>query len=147
MAQVEWEYNLIIFIFMLTSEVTNIELARENFKIWNESLLSKDAQKVAELYTVDNTFLPTMSPEFKRGQASAEGYFVHFLEKNPVGEIVEDECQVLAPDCYLHSGLYNFTVGPEDKREVVEARFSYVWKKNEAGNWKILHHHSSVKPR
>jgi len=30
-------------------------------------------------------------------------------------------------------------------RSPVEARFSYVWKK-EGGSWKISHHHSSVRP-
>jgi len=132
---------------MSTNETPNIDLARANFKVWNDALLSKEASKVAELYSADNTFLPTMSPDFKKGQSAAEGYFVHFLEKNPAGEIVKDECQSLSPDCYLHSGLYNFTVGPDDKREVVEARFSYVWKKDEVGNWKIIHHHSSVLPK
>jgi hypothetical protein len=55
--------------------------------------------------------------------------------------------QQLAPDALLHSGMYNFTVGPADARQVVEARFTFVYVKNENGEWKIAHHHSSLKPQ
>jgi uncharacterized protein (TIGR02246 family) len=122
------------------------ETARQNFSVWNEALLSKDAEEVAELYSEKATFLPTMSKEFKKGPDEAQRYFEHFLEKNPAGEIVEDEVQVIDQNHYLHSGMYNFTVGPEDKREIVEARFTFMWEKDEAGDWKVAHHHSSIKP-
>merc|ERR1712216_48380 len=48
-------------------------------------------------------------------------------------------------NAYLHSGMYTFELGDADARTPVEARFSYVWRKV-AGNWKISHHHSSVRP-
>ena len=122
-------------------------IAKENFKIWNQALLTKDPAKVAALYTADNTFLPTMSGEFKKGQAGAKEYFHHFLEKDPQGEVKDEAVQVISPNAYLHSGLYNFEVGPKDKRETVEARFTFLWQKNDKGEWKIAHHHSSVKPK
>jgi len=122
------------------------ETAKQNFSVWNEALLSKQPEKVAELYSETATFLPTMSKEFKKGQAEAEGYFEHFLEKNPSGEIIEDEVQMIDQNHYLHSGMYNFEVGSEDKRETVEARFTFLWEKDENNDWKIAHHHSSVKP-
>lgn len=133
--------------FETTKEIPNLKLARKNFANWNKALLSKDALSVAEFYSDSATFLPTMSPDFKQGSKKAGDYFEHFLEKDPTGEIVEDEIQVLTPDCYLHSGLYNFIVGPDSKREIVEARFSFVWKIDKDGDWKIIHHHSSVKPK
>ena len=61
-------------------------------------------------------------------------------------EIIQEEVQTLGTDCYLHSGMYNFEVGLGDDRQVVEARFSFVWKKDDQGEWKIVHHHSSAKP-
>lgn len=122
------------------------QIARENFETWNKALLSKDPEMVASLYSDDNTFLPTLSPDFKSGKEGAKEYFEHFLEKNPEGEIVQDKVQVLSDNTYLHSGMYNFTVG-KDQREVVEARFSYVWRKNDDGQWQIIHHHSSVRPK
>jgi len=133
--------------FETGKDMPNLELARANFSAWNEALLSKDPKKVAGFYSDDCTFLPTVNGEFKKGTEQAEGYFEHFLEKDPEGVIVEDACQALGPDTYLHSGLYNFTLGPADNRQIVEARFSYVWKKDATGAWKVIHHHSSVRPK
>lgn len=122
-------------------------IADENFKKWNDALQTKDPKKAVELYAENATFLPTVSEEFKKGQSGVEEYFKHFLEKNPAGEIIQEEAQILGDDCYLHSGMYNFEIGPDDNRQVIEARFSFVWKRDDQGEWKIVHHHSSVKPK
>jgi uncharacterized protein (TIGR02246 family) len=132
---------------MSLEEKNKEQIARENFAFWNNALLSGNPKKVAELYAEDATFLPTMSGEFKKGQNGAEEYFKHFLEKHPTGEVVLDEVQILGQKSYLHSGLYNFEVdNGKGGREIAKARFSFVWVQNEKGEWKILHHHSSVKP-
>ena len=123
-----------------------LEIAHENFKRWNEALHTLDPKAVAELYSKDATFLPTLNPEFKKGQEGAEAYFHHFLEKSPDGKIAEEAVQALGPDSYIHSGMYNFEVGPEDNRQIVEARFTFVWQRDEKGDWKAVHHHSSLKP-
>lgn len=122
------------------------EIARECFKKWNEALLSKDPKQVADLYSDSATFLPTLNGTFKHGGNEAKEYFEHFLQKNPTGEIVEDSVQKLSDDSFLHSGHYNFELGPETDRKVAQARFSFAWQKNNNGDWKIIHHHSSVKP-
>jgi uncharacterized protein (TIGR02246 family) len=124
-----------------------LEIAHENFKKWNEALQTKEPEKVAELYTEDCTFLPTMSGDFKFGQEGAESYFEHFLQKDPIGLVKEEKIQETGPDTYIHSGMYDFEVGPADKREIAEARFTYVWQRNESGHWEIIHHHSSIKPK
>lgn len=121
-------------------------IAKKNFAKWNAALLTKDARQVADLYTGDATFLPTVSPEFKKGQSGAEAYFHHFLEKDPNGKVVEEAVQPLSPDCYLHSGMYDFEVGPQNQREIVHARFTFLWKKGKDGQWRIAHHHSSKVP-
>lgn len=132
---------------MNTIEKKIEEVARKNFSMWAEALLTKDPKKVAELYSKDNTFLPTVSGEFKHGAGEAEGYFVHFLEKNPKGKIMEESVQPLGENYYLHSGLYNFELdNGEGGKKTVEARFTFVWRKEPDGSWKIIHHHSSVKP-
>jgi len=120
--------------------------AEENFAQWNTALQTGNPDKVAALYAADATFLPTVSGEFKKGPEQAKEYFVHFLEKNPIGEIIEAEVQELSADCYLHSGMYNFEVDAEGARKTIRARFSYVWQLDDQGSWKIIHHHSSVVP-
>jgi len=122
------------------------EIAETNFNHWNEMLQTKDPKKVAGLYSENCTFLPTLSPEFKQGEKGAEEYFHHFLEKNPFGEIVTDEVQSIDQKSYVHSGMYNFIVCPDNNRQTVEARFTYVWQLND-NKWEIIHHHSSVKPK
>jgi uncharacterized protein (TIGR02246 family) len=127
-------------------------LARENFAVWNQALLSLDSRKVAELYADDASFLPTLNPELKKGEEGVEQYFKHFLEKHPEGKIVEGVVQEISADengdvsAFLHSGLYNFAVGEPNNRQIVEARFTFLWQKDKNGAWKIKHHHSSLKP-
>ncbi|OQX00467.1 hypothetical protein BWK69_01335 [Candidatus Parcubacteria bacterium A4] len=131
-----------------SQEIEKIEkIAQENFSRWNKSLLTKDPAKVAELYAKGATFLPTVSGEFKNGPSGAKTYFSHFLEKNPSGKIIQEKIQNLGSGCYLHCGMYNFEIGPDDQRQIVEARFTFLWQQDEKGEWKIAHHHSSIKPK
>ena len=123
------------------------KIVSENFARWNEALLSKDPKRVADLYTKDATFLPTLSPDFKFGQEETEGYFEHFLKKSPAGKVIEEKVQTLSTESYLHSGMYNFELGPKDARHAVEARFTFLWVQDDNGQWKIAHHHSSLKPQ
>jgi uncharacterized protein (TIGR02246 family) len=122
------------------------KIARKNFINWNKALKTKDPKKVAVLYSKDAALLPTLSPEFKTKPCGIKEYFEHFLKKNPVGKIVVSKVQVLGSKSYLHSGLYNFEVGSKGAREIIKARFSFIWKQNRKGEWKIVHHHSSLKP-
>jgi uncharacterized protein (TIGR02246 family) len=124
-----------------------LETAKKNSAFWLNTLLSKNEKEMASLYADDNTFLPTISPDFKKGALGAEEYFKHFLEKNPKGMIVEDAVQPLDEKKYLHSGMYDFEVDSNGKREIVHARFSFVWRKESNGDWKIIHHHSSIRPQ
>lgn len=135
----------------MEGRMTNLQekvekIAEQNFLNWAKLLKTKDPRQVAELYSEDVTFLPTLSSEFKKGQAGAEEYFEHFLKKDPTGEIIDKAVQPLGKDTYLHSGMYNFEVGSSKERSTVEARFTYVWKRNEDDKWEIIHHHSSLKP-
>jgi uncharacterized protein (TIGR02246 family) len=123
------------------------QIAIENFVRWNEALQSHDAKKVAELYSSEATFLPTLSPKFMNGNEEAEEYFKRFLKKNPMGKVVKEKVQVLSSTSYLHSGLYNFQIDEAEGKHIIEARFTFLWTLDEQGIWKIAHHHSSIKPK
>ncbi len=71
---------------------------------------------------------------------------MEFLKKLPDGTITADDVQRYGPNAYLHTGLYTFLTGPDEDRQPVEARFSYMWRKID-GAWKIVHHHSSAVPK
>jgi len=124
------------------------EIARANFKKWNDSLQTKDIIKVAACYSTNQlSFLPTVSPKHITGPADTQDYFKAFVHKNPFGTITDDQVQTYSNgNTYLHSGMYTFELGDADKRIPVRARFSYLWNK-EGDDWKITHHHSSVCPQ
>ena len=102
---------------------------------------------MADLYCSSGlSFLPTVSPQHIKNTGNTEDYFVEFVKKNPFGTITDDSVQTFDNgDAYLHSGMYTFELGDAGARTPVQARFSYVWKK-EGSSWKISHHHSSVRP-
>jgi len=122
------------------------DIAQKNFQTWNDALKQRDIDKAASLYSAtDLSFLPTVSPEFIRDAPSTKRYFADFIQRLPEGRITSDSVQYLSPDAYLHSGMYTFMTGPSDNRIPVEARFSYMWRLI-SGQWRIVHHHSSVVP-
>jgi len=122
------------------------KLASENMSSWLELVKSGDVDKISAMYTDDATFLPTVSGDFKRGKSGAKEYFEHFLAKNPIGKVVVEVVTPVDESSYLYSGMYNFELDTENGRSEVEARFSYFWKKVN-GEWKINHHHSSLRPQ
>ena len=135
-----------IFVFLSRNFILNQCPLQANFRAWNEALKAQDYDKAASLYSSsDLSFLPTVSPEFIRDSHSTKRYFMDFVKRLPEGEITADNVQAFSEDAYLHTGMYTFMTGPEDNRQPVLARFSYMWRKI-GGEWKIIHHHSSEVP-
>jgi len=119
----------------------------EAFNKWNDMLKTGDAKLVAQKYAEDGQgiLLPTVSPRVRHNRAEIEDYFVHFLEKNPVGIITESNIRVYG-DIAINSGLYTFELDDgEGGRVDAKARFTFVYKK-EGDDWMILEHHSSMLP-
>ena len=113
------------------------------FDRWNAALQSGDPRKVVANYAPDSILLPTVSDKPRLTAAEKEDYFVHFLEKKPVGKI--DMRQIIIRcNSAIDSGLYTFTFGDGS---TVKARytFTYDW---DAGRkrWLITSHHSSAMP-
>ncbi|OGF20287.1 hypothetical protein A2Y83_01890 [Candidatus Falkowbacteria bacterium RBG_13_39_14] len=125
------------------------EIARENFNKWIETLKGKDPKKIAKLYHQrKKSFLATFSDSLAIEREAIEEYFLKFCEKNPEGKLVKDYVEVLSSCLILHSGLYDFLVDidGDGNKDVIEARFTFIWI-FENGEWKIIHHHSSEKPK
>jgi len=141
--------NIIGFheVYYKNSEIDINKLAKMNFNRWNNALLTKDPKIVSELYISENlSFLPTMSSKHIIDIKETDEYFIKVLEKNPNGEIVVDKIDILNENNYLHSGLYNFKLEIDNKNELCECRFTFIWKKIN-DEWKISHHHSSILPK
>ncbi|MCK5854353.1 MAG: SgcJ/EcaC family oxidoreductase [Sulfurovaceae bacterium] len=117
------------------------------FDKWNATLQTGDPAQVAARYAVDGgLLLPTVSPLVRHNHDEIKDYFVHFLAKHPFGTITESNVRVYG-DIAINSGLYTFELDGEEEgsRVEVDARFTYVYKK-EGDDWLILEHHSSVLP-
>jgi len=122
------------------------KLAQANFKKWSNALVSGDVEKISHLYAENNTFHPTMLGELKKGISGCKEYFYHFLEKNPQCRVCQEEVVPIDKNCYLHTGMYNFSLKKKGEEELVKARFTFIWQKKD-NSWKIIHHHSSVLPK
>ncbi len=127
------------------------QIAKEIFDNWNQSLryeegddLEKKAEVVASNYLEDGELFGTVSKLIRHGRSEIAGYFKHFLESKPKGEIIEVNVIELDESTILQEGLYNFTLVKDSREKVVKARFTFVYQKDNNGEWKILHHHSAV---
>lgn len=120
------------------------KLAEELFNKWNDALQTGSAKQVAALYADNAVLLPTVSNLPRTTPSEIEDYFNHFLEKKPFGIIkqrnIKQGCNKLTD-----AGIYDFEVMSNGKKEVVPARYTFVYEyKN--NQWKIVHHHSSMMP-
>ena len=120
------------------------KLAEELFKKWNDALQTGNAKKVAALYADDAVLLPTVSNLPRTTPAEIEDYFNHFLEKKPYG-IVKDRNIKKGCNKVTDAGIYDFEVTANGKKEVVPARYTFVYEYRQ-NEWKIVHHHSSMMP-
>jgi len=120
------------------------KLAEELFNKWNMALQTGSAKNVAALYAEDAILLPTVSNLPRTTPAEIEDYFNHFLEKKPFGIIkqrnIKQGCNKLTD-----AGVYDFEVTSNGKKEIVPARYTFVYEYRN-NEWKIIHHHSSMMP-
>jgi uncharacterized protein (TIGR02246 family) len=120
------------------------KLVEELFNKWNNALQTGNAKTVAELYAEDAVLLPTVSNLPRTTPEEIEDYFTHFLEKKPYGIIkqrnIKKGCNKLTD-----AGVYDFEVVSDGKKQVVPARYTFVYEYRN-NQWKIVHHHSSMMP-
>jgi uncharacterized protein (TIGR02246 family) len=119
----------------------------ELFNKWNEALQTGNPKNVADRYAKDGEcfLLPTVSPIIRHNHAEIEDYFETFLKMQPFGTITESNIRVYG-DIAINSGLYTFELNGNDGNRVsVDARFTFIYKKEE-DDWLILEQHSSILP-
>ena len=120
--------------------------------------------------------LPTLSNEPRTNIGSVEDYFVGFLKRKPIGRIISGQILMDPDGSWAHdAGIYEFVLqnaapykneengqkespvsnstedrSPKSRYEsdtsVIRARYSFFYLRDEEGEWKIAHHHSSLMP-
>jgi uncharacterized protein (TIGR02246 family) len=132
--------------FAKGSQVPTREFIARQFDMWNAALQTRDANKVAALYCANGgVLLPTVSNKVRTSRAEIVDYFEHFLELKPAGRIDKDYIRILGPDTAVNSGIYTFRLTKNGKPEDVQARYTFVYQKQD-GKWCIMDHHSSAMP-
>ena len=107
---------------------------------WVDKIRTNDPKQVVSLYHDDGLLLGTFSDIERKGHDLILDYFENLLKAKVDVEIVTEHKHE-TESLVTNSGLYNFIVDGK----TVNARFSFVFTKTNAG-WKILSHHSSVLP-
>jgi uncharacterized protein (TIGR02246 family) len=119
------------------------------FVRWNDALATHDPDKVVkDNYSTDAVLLPTVENGPLIGQEAIRGYFVHFLEKHPVGSIDEANRTIrIGCNTVFDAGIYIFTLDGTQpgSRVKLPARYTYIYEPR-GGQWLIVHHHSSAMP-
>ena len=115
-------------------------IASELLQKWVGAIKSGDPKQVVSLYRDDGILLGTFSNKERVGHELILEYFENLL-KSPVEVQIVSEHPHVFESAAVNSGLYNFIT----EGKTIEARFSFVYSKNDT-EWKIISHHSSVLP-
>ncbi|MDO8825647.1 SgcJ/EcaC family oxidoreductase [Methylophaga sp.] len=115
------------------------------FERWNQSLQTGDPAAVTANYASNAVLLPTVSNKVRTNHTEIEDYFVHFLELNPYGRIDERHITI-NNDIAIDAGIYTFDVTKNGELKQVQARYNFVYERQNNGEWLIVNHHSSAMP-
>lgn len=114
------------------------------FDVWNTALQTGDSRAVGALYADDATLIPTLSNEIRQTPAAIESYFRKFMTLLPKASILHQTIRRFA-DIAINSGIYSFETTVNGAVHVLDARFTFVYRKD-GDTWKIIEHHSSAMP-
>ncbi|OEU14859.1 hypothetical protein FRACYDRAFT_154683, partial [Fragilariopsis cylindrus CCMP1102] len=129
------------------------EEIRSIFDKWNDALSTGDPNISSSLSLSSLSssisppllLLPTMSNEPRTNRKSIERYFVNFLRNKPKGRIINGHIRIGKDGSWAHdAGIYEFSMISNSNNNI--ARYSFLYLRNDLGEWKIAHHHSSLMP-
>jgi uncharacterized protein (TIGR02246 family) len=113
---------------------------------WAAAYSANDADAVVKLYAPDAILLGTVSPILSEGTEAIRAYFARLPGSGNKVVIGERRTVALGDDAVLATGFYEFTRLQDGNPVPTPARFTMVVV-NRGGEWVILHHHSSMRPK
>ena len=124
----------------------NEDGVKAQFDRFNQGLASKSPDRMTALFGQGAVLLPTLSDQERTTPAAIRDYFVHFLEKSPIGHI---DTSTIRIGCNMTARMGNWTFTLTDaathKKSVAHARYTFIYS-YEHGQWMIAHLHSSLMP-
>tara|TARA_R100001440_G_scaffold63915_1_gene84189 strand:- start:297 stop:668 length:372 start_codon:yes stop_codon:yes gene_type:complete len=111
-------------------------------KAWAKSIQNRSPKQMTRFYCDKAVLLATFEPMIV-GKRDIKEYFEMFLNKEGLQcKITRNVTQIdFDRDTKIASGLYTFSFLENGKRQIVNARYTYVINEN-----RIITHHSSLVP-
>jgi hypothetical protein len=122
----------------------SVEGVKAATQAWADAFNSRVLDKILAHYSAEAVFWGTVSPTLRDEPSEVRDYFI------PIGPearvlIGEQRARVFG-DIAVNTGSYTFTLVSDGKKATVDARFSFVYKRDANGTWLIVNHHSSAVP-
>jgi len=114
---------------------------------WASALNAGDIDRVVGTYTSDATLMGTSSPSLAKEPNDLRAYFGPPLKAKVQVKLGEGKPTTIGDNAVAWAGFYDFSGNrPDGQPFALSARYTFVMVKRD-GNWKIAHHHSSLRPK
>jgi uncharacterized protein (TIGR02246 family) len=126
-----------------------VELGKKLVENWINTLEEYNPREIVNLYSNDAILLGTLAEKPLIGRNEIESYFNDFVKLHPEGYITYEYGRRIGLGKIIVDGNYTFMLDNKKARKEVEARFTFLFKRNwlRFGRWEIVTHHSSEKPK
>ena len=114
---------------------------------WIEAITAADPEKVARLYAEEAVFWGTISPFLRTTPVGVRDYFEHFLQHENLNAFYYKPQVRVYGDTAINSGYYTFFLERDGRMASIPARYTFVYRRDGGGAWKIVEHHSSAVPQ
>ena len=113
---------------------------------WAAAFNSGNVEKIVGLYSPDALVLGTVSPSLATTPEDLRKYFGASSAAKSQVKLGERAAAVLNNDATVMTGFYEFSRAVNGQQVVTPARFTFILVRRDEG-WRIVHHHSSVRPK
>jgi len=126
-----------------------MDLGKKLVQNWVNVLEKHKSKSMFELYSNTGILFGTFAPKPLVGKEQIKTYFDDFVKLKPEGEITWHYNQKLGFRKIVVDGNYTFKLDDKEnpgERKEVDARFTFIFRRDCFFRWKILTHHSSKRP-
>ena len=113
---------------------------------WVAAFNAGDLDKILAAYTPDALVLGTLSPSLASKPDDLRSYFGAAVAAKSQVRIVDAYPVVLSDEAVVFTGFYTFSRPRDGQMVDIPSRFTFVVERR-GGIWKLVHHHSSLKPQ
>lgn len=123
------------------------EQVRGWFEEWNNAMATGDPKVVADRYVPSAVMLPTISDKPRTTPQEILEFYQLFLWSRPRARALQSYVTVSTHYC-KDVGVLEYALKDSQGhiQQRIRERYSFLYVYDEAGGWKIAHHHSSVMP-